>query len=137
MKAPSLTRIFDVIEGGGGVVRVAGGAVRNALLKVPVADIDLATDLAPEKVTELCEAAGLKVAPTGIAHGTVTVVSEGRPYEVTTLRHDVETDGRRARVSFTDDWQADAARRDFTMNAMFCDRRGKICDFTNGYDATL
>jgi poly(A) polymerase len=135
LKAPSLTRIFDVIEAGGGEVRVAGGAVRNALLKLPVADVDLATDLTPEKVTELCVGAGLKVAPTGIAHGTVTVVSDHIPYEVTTLRHDIETDGRRARVSFTDDWEADAARRDFTMNAMFCDRQGKIYDFTEGYEA--
>jgi poly(A) polymerase len=135
LKAPSLTRIFDVIEAGGGEIRVAGGAVRNALMNLPVTDIDLASDLAPERVTELCVAAGLQVVPTGIDHGTVTVVSEHIPYEITTLRHDVETDGRHATVSFTRDWAADAARRDFTMNALYCDRHGKIYDFINGYEA--
>ncbi len=137
LKAPSLQRIFRIIAGAGGEARVAGGAVRNALLKIPVADIDIATTLPPERVTAVCVAAGLTVHPTGIAHGTVTVVSDHHPYEVTTLRHDVETDGRRARVKFTDDWQADAMRRDFTMNAMYCDARGKIYDFTNGYRDVL
>jgi poly(A) polymerase len=137
LKSPALQRVLTVIGAAGGEARVAGGAVRNALLKVPVTEVDIATTLSPERVTEACIAAGLKVHPTGIDHGTVTVVSDHHPYEVTTLRHDVETDGRRATVKFTDDWQADAMRRDFTMNAMYCDARGKIYDFTGGYKDTL
>ena len=133
LRDPALQKILAVISQAGGEARVAGGAVRNGLLKVPVADIDIAVTLAPERVMQVCQAAGMKVVPTGIAHGTVTVVADHRGYEVTTLRHDVETDGRRARVAFHDDWQADALRRDFTMNALFCDGRGKIFDFTNGY----
>ena len=112
---------------------MAGGAVRNAIMGQPVTEVDLATTLSPDAVTRACESAGLAVHPTGIDHGTVTVVSDHTPYEVTTLRHDVETDGRRARVKFTDDWQADAQRRDFTMNALYCDEAGKIYDFTDGY----
>lgn len=137
LKEPGLQRIFSVIKDAGGEARVAGGAVRNALLKVPVADIDLATTLAPQKVAVACEGAGLKVVPTGIEHGTLTVVMNHRPYEITTLRHDVETFGRKARVAFHDDWEADALRRDFTMNALYCDARGKIYDFTNGYQDIL
>ena len=133
LKAPSLQRVFKVIADAGGEARVAGGAVRNALLKEKVTEVDVATTLSPEHVMEVCKAAGLSVHPTGIDHGTVTVVADHHPYEVTTLRHDVETDGRRAKVKFTDDWQADAMRRDFTMNAMYCDARGKIYDFTDGY----
>jgi poly(A) polymerase len=133
LKAPSLQRVFAVIAEAGGEARVAGGAVRNALLKEKVTEVDIATTLSPQRVMGVCKAAGLSVHPTGIDHGTVTVVSDHHPYEVTTLRHDVETDGRRAKVKFTDDWQADAMRRDFTMNAMYCDARGKIYDFTDGY----
>ncbi len=133
LRAASLQRVFKAIAEAGGEARVAGGAVRNALHKIPVADVDLATTLAPEAVKAACETAGMKVVPTGIDHGTVTVVSDHVPYEVTTLRHDVETDGRRAKVQYTDDWQADAWRRDFTMNALYCDARGKIYDFTDGY----
>ena len=133
LRAASLQRIFAAIGNAGGEARVAGGAVRNALLGIPVADIDLATNLSPEQVTKACKAAGLAVHPTGIDHGTVTVVSNHHPYEVTTLRHDIETDGRRAKVQYTDDWQADAMRRDFTMNALYCDASGKLYDFTNGY----
>ncbi len=133
LKAPSLQRVFAAIAGAGGEARVAGGAVRNALLGEAVTEVDLATTLSPEQVTEACTAQGMSVHPTGIDHGTVTVVADHHPYEVTTLRHDVETDGRRATVKFTDDWEADAMRRDFTMNALFCDARGHIHDFTNGY----
>ena len=133
LREPELKRIFAAIAAVGGEARVAGGAVRNALLGAPIADIDLATNLAPESVTAACVKAGLKVHPTGIEHGTVTVVSGKRGFEVTTLRHDVETDGRRAKVAFTGDWQADASRRDFTVNALFCNERGKIYDFTGGY----
>ncbi len=133
LKAPELQRVFGIIAEVGGEARVAGGAVRNALLKEKVSEVDIATTLSPERVMAACRAAGLSVHPTGIDHGTVTVVSDHQPYEVTTLRHDVETDGRRAKVKFTDDWQADAMRRDFTMNAMYCDARGNIYDFTGGY----
>ena len=133
LRAPSLQRVFSIIADAGGEARVAGGAVRDAILKVPVTEVDLATTLPPERVIEIFIAAGLKAHPTGIEHGTVTVVIDHQPYEVTTLRHDVETDGRRAKVKFTSDWQADALRRDFTMNALYCDARGKIYDFTDGY----
>lgn len=133
LNTPSLQRVFAAIAGAGGEARVAGGAVRNALLGEEVTEVDLATTLSPEQVTAACTASGMSVHPTGIDHGTVTVVADHQPYEVTTLRHDVETDGRRARVKFTDDWEADAMRRDFTMNALFCDASGHIHDFTNGY----
>jgi len=137
LRAPGLAKVFAAIAAAGGEARVAGGAVRNALMGLPVSEIDLATTLPPEKVTAACQAHGLHVHPTGIAHGTVTVVADHRPYEVTTLRHDVETDGRRARVAFHDDWREDARRRDFTMNALYCDARGKIYDFTDGYGDIL
>jgi poly(A) polymerase len=129
LRAPTLQRLFHVIGSAGGEARVAGGAVRNALLKVPVTEVDVATTLSPERVMAACAADGMSVHPTGIEHGTVTVVIEHHAYEVTTLRRD----GRRAKVKFTDDWQADAMRRDFTMNALYCDARGKITDFTGGY----
>ncbi len=137
LREPGLQQIFTAIAAAGGEARVAGGAVRNALFKVPVADVDVAATLPPERVMEVCKAAGMGVHPTGIEHGTVTVVAQHRPYEVTTLRHDVETDGRRARVAFHDDWERDALRRDFTMNALYCDARGKIYDFTGGYEDIL
>jgi poly(A) polymerase len=133
LKEPALQRVFALVAEAGGEARVAGGAVRNALLGEPIGDIDIATNLPPQAVTEAFKAAGIPVHPTGIAHGTVTVVVDHRPYEITTLRHDVETDGRRAVVSFTDDWQADALRRDFTINSLYCDGRGKIYDYTDGY----
>lgn len=123
-----LKRVLDAIEGGGDAARVVGGAVRNSLMGVAVTDLDIATTARPEAVSERARAAGLKVVPTGIDHGTVTVVVEGRPFEVTTLRADVETDGRRAVVAFTDDWEEDARRRDFTMNAIYVDRHGHLYD---------
>jgi poly(A) polymerase len=137
LKEPELKHIFAAIAAAGGEARVAGGAVRNALLGQPIADIDLATTLAPEMAMAACAKAGLKVHPTGIDHGTVTVVAGKRAFEVTTLRHDVETFGRHAKVAFTDDWRADALRRDFTVNALYCDERGKIYDFTDGYKDIL
>jgi poly(A) polymerase len=117
-----------------GEARVAGGAVRNALLGVPVADVDVATTLAPTDVMQLCKAKGFGVHPTGVEHGTVTITVEKHPFEVTTLRRDIETNGRHAVVLFTNDWAEDAARRDFTVNAMYCDAVGKIFDFTNSYE---
>ncbi len=132
LKAPDLTAVFAALDGPDGTTRVVGGAVRNALMGLPVHDIDLATRLTPEMVIERAQAAGLKVALTGVAHGTVTVIARGMPFEVTTLRADVETFGRHARVAFTDDWEADAARRDFTMNALYCDDTGVLYDPVGG-----
>ena len=133
LNEPRLQKVMAVLARGGGEVRVAGGAVRNALLGVPIADVDLATTMLPQDVMRVCKAAGLGVHPTGFEHGTVTVVNGGVPFEVTTLRRDVQTDGRRAVVAFSLDWAEDVMRRDFTMNAMYCDAGGKIYDFTNGY----
>lgn len=129
---PRLQALLQVLNAEG-ETRIVGGAVRNALLSVPVADIDLATTLLPDNVLRLAKAAGFGVHPTGLDHGTVTVSLTGAAFEVTTLRKDVATDGRHAVVSFTDDWAEDAARRDFTFNAMYCDAEGKIYDYTNGY----
>jgi poly(A) polymerase len=137
LKEPALQRVFAIIAAAGGDARVAGGAVRNAIMGEPVGDVDLATTLSPHKVTEVFVSAGHSVYPTGIDHGTVTVVIDHRSFEITTLRRDVSTDGRRAVVSFTDDWMQDALRRDFTMNALYCDAAGKIFDYTNGYDDIL
>jgi poly(A) polymerase len=110
-----------------------GGAVRDALMGRPVADVDIATDARPQEVMGAAEAAGLKAVPTGVAHGTVTVVAENRPFEVTTLRKDVETHGRHATVAFTDDWTEDARRRDFTINALYCGADGQVYDPLSGY----
>lgn len=137
LRQPPLQRVMAAIAAAGGEARVAGGAVRNALMGEEVTEIDLATTLSPEQVTAACAAKGLAVHPTGIDHGTVTVVADHHPYEVTTLRHDVETDGRRATVRFTDDWEADAMRRDFTMNALYCDADGVVHDHVGGYPDIL
>lgn len=122
--------VLDALEAAGGQVRFVGGSVRNALMGQAVDDLDLATTLKPEATMAALKAAGLKVVPTGLAHGTVTAVSGGRPYEITTLRRDVETDGRKAVVAFTDDWAEDAARRDFRLNALYADRTGAVFDPT-------
>jgi tRNA nucleotidyltransferase/poly(A) polymerase len=111
-----------------------GGAVRNALLGRPVTEIDLATTAEPERVIALAEEAGLKAVPTGIDHGTVTVIADGLPFEVTTLRRDVETFGRHAKIAYTTSWEEDAKRRDFTLNALYADRDGKVFDPLGGYD---
>ncbi len=132
---PQMSRLLSALDAGSGATRVVGGAVRDGLLGLPVADIDFATRLAPGAVIAALEAAGLKAVPTGLSHGTVTAVAGGRGYEVTTLREDVETDGRRARVAFTDDWRADAARRDFTINALYADPlTGEVMDWFGGVD---
>lgn len=129
---PRTVAVLDalVAAGGPGCVRFVGGCVRNTLVGQGVDDLDLATTLKPEQVVEALKAAKLKAVPTGIAHGTVTAVSGGRPYEITTLRRDVSTDGRRATVAFTDDWAEDAGRRDFRLNALYADRDGTIFDPT-------
>jgi poly(A) polymerase len=112
--------------------RIAGGAVRDVLLGRPVADVDLATPRKPDAVIEALTLAGIRAVPTGLAHGTVTAVSQGRGFEVTTLRRDVETDGRHAVVAFTSDWREDAARRDFTINALSMTRDGDVFDYFGG-----
>lgn len=117
-------------EGGGDCARFVGGCVRNALLDQPADDIDIATRLTPDRTLAALEAAGLKAVPTGIEHGTVTAVAAGRPFEITTLRRDVATDGRRAVVAFTADWAEDAARRDFGLNALYADAGGGLHDPT-------
>jgi poly(A) polymerase len=115
-----------------GDARFVGGCVRNALLGEPVDDIDIATPLSPDEVFKRTRAAGLRPVDTGVEHGTVTVVANSKPFEVTTLRRDVTTDGRRAVVAFTQDWAEDASRRDFTMNALYADVDGKIHDHVGG-----
>jgi poly(A) polymerase len=131
-------RLLKALGADDGLTRYVGGAVRDDLLKLPVSDIDLATQLRPDQVVERLEAVGIKVVPTGIDHGTVTAVSDGQPVEVTSLRRDVSTDGRRATIAYTDDWQEDAARRDFTMNALSADpKTGEIFDYFGGLDDLL
>lgn len=119
-------------EGGPPTVRFVGGCVRDALAGAPVGDIDLATDLVPEEVLRRLEGAGLKAIPTGLDHGTITAVVNHRPFEITTLRRDVETDGRRAVVAYTTDWREDAERRDFTINALSADPDGTLHDYFDG-----
>ncbi|MFN3558195.1 MAG: CCA tRNA nucleotidyltransferase [Brevundimonas sp.] len=116
--------------GGPGCARFVGGCVRNALMGRDIDDVDIATTLKPEETERAIRAAGLKAVPTGIAHGTVTAVSERQPFEITTLRQDVSTDGRNATVAFTDDWAEDAARRDFRLNALYADSDGRVFDPT-------
>jgi len=128
MSAPETRAVMEAL----GNARFVGGAVRNALLGEPVKDIDIATPLTPDDVIARLKAAGLGFAPTGIAHGTITAIANGKPLEVTSLRRDVETDGRRATVAFTTDWAEDAARRDFTMNALYASTTGEIFDSVGG-----
>jgi tRNA nucleotidyltransferase/poly(A) polymerase len=127
-----LPRLLDVLSGDGEEARVAGGAIRNAVMNLPPGDIDIATTATPEEVIRRVTQAGLKAVPTGIEHGTVTVVAAGIPFEVTTLRVDVETFGRKANVHFGRDWKADAERRDFTMNALTATADGTIHDYVGG-----
>ena len=130
-KAPGLRRIVAAL--GADKVKIVGGAVRDTLLGLPVTDIDLATPLLPDEVTRRLEAADIKIIPTGIAHGTVTAIASGDHHEITTLRRDVETDGRRATIAFADNWREDAARRDFTINALYADPdSGAVDDWFGG-----
>ncbi|VFU11047.1 CCA tRNA nucleotidyltransferase [Methylocella tundrae] len=134
LRNPSLDRIFEAIDFGGEETRLVGGAVRNALLGRPVHEIDLATTAAPETTAERASAAGIRVIPTGVEHGTLTLLVGGETFEVTSLREDVETDGRRATVRFGRDFRADALRRDFTINALFLAKDGRIFDYVGGLD---
>ena len=129
---PATAAVLDALEAEGGpdCARFVGGCIRNALVGRPVDDIDIATRLTPERSMAALKSAGIKVVPTGLVHGTVTAVADRRPHEITTLRRDVQTDGRRAVVAFTDDWAEDAARRDFRLNALYADRTGAIFDPT-------
>lgn len=129
---PELARLLEVLDGAGEETRIVGGAVRNALIGRPVHEIDLATTAVPGETSRRAARAGFKTVPTGIAHGTITVVASGTPFEVTTLREDVETDGRHAVVRFGRDFEADALRRDFTVNALSLGRDGTIHDYSGG-----
>lgn len=133
LKQPETMRVFAALSGSDIETRAVGGAVRDALLERPVLDIDFATTAVPDKVMALARKAGLKAIPTGIAYGTVTVVADGVPFEVTTLRRDVETFGRHAKVAFTKDWAEDAQRRDFTLNALYAAPDGTVYDPLGGY----
>ncbi|PKP69802.1 MAG: CCA tRNA nucleotidyltransferase [Alphaproteobacteria bacterium HGW-Alphaproteobacteria-4] len=128
LSEPGLQAVLAMLDGGGHRALLVGGAVRNALLGQAVADIDIATDARPQRVQELCAMAGLRAVPTGIDHGTITVVVAGVGHEVTTFRRDVETFGRHAVVAYADTIEEDAARRDFTMNALYADASGKVID---------
>jgi poly(A) polymerase len=132
MSAPETRAVLDALTSDGSEARFVGGVVRNALLQRPVSDIDIATPLVPGEVIRRLEAARLGAVPTGIEHGTITAVANGKPYEITTLRCDVTTDGRRATVAFTTDWKEDAARRDFTMNALYAAPAGEVFDYFGG-----
>src|SRR5690606_26477555 len=129
---PALQRLLAVLSADDEEARVAGGAVRNALLGQEVADIDIATTCVPDETIRRAEAAGFRTVPTGYEHGTVTVVADKHAYEVTTLRADVETVGRRASVLFGRDWQADAERRDFTINGLYAEADGTVVDLVGG-----
>src|SRR6201746_1526129 len=135
--APWLTsgpaaRVLALLNGDGEEARVVGGAVRNALLKIPTGDIDIATTALPDEVVRRARAAGIKCVPTGIEHGTVTLVVDAQPFEVTTLREDVETFGRKAKVAFGRDWVRDARRRDFTINGLSVSSDGVVHDHVGG-----
>ena len=135
LSRPGIKRLLKALDAHQGTTRFVGGAVRDFLLGEHPGDLDLATTLPPDAVIARLERAGIKAVPTGIEHGTVTAVSSNTVVEVTTLRSDVSTDGRRATVAFTDDWQKDASRRDFTINAIYADPySGELSDYFNGID---
>ena len=132
LQRPALRHLLEVMNGHGEETRIVGGAVRNALLGRPVTEVDCATTALPDVIAQRAKKAGFKSVPTGIEHGTITVVADGEPFEVTTLREDVETDGRYAVVHFGRDFEADAKRRDFTMNALSLSLDGHLHDYTGG-----
>ena len=132
LRSGPAARVLGLLNADGEEARVVGGAVRNALLGVPIVDIDVATTAVPNEVLRRAKAAGIKSVPTGIEHGTVTLVADGQPFEVTTLREDTETFGRKAKVAFGRDWVGDAHRRDFTINALSADLDGVVHDYVGG-----
>lgn len=134
LKSGPAARVLELLNGSGEEARVVGGAVRNALLKIPTGDIDIATTALPAEVIRRARVAGIKSVPTGIDHGTVTLVVDAQPFEITTLREDTETFGRKAKVVFGRDWVVDAARRDFTINGLSVDADGVVHDHVGGLD---
>jgi poly(A) polymerase len=134
LKSGPAARVLALLNGDGEEARVVGGAVRNALLDLPIGDVDIATTALPEEVTRRAKAAGIKSVPTGIEHGTVTLVADGLAFEVTTLREDTETFGRKAKVAFGRDWLRDAERRDFTINGLSVDAEGRVHDYVGGLE---
>src|SRR5260221_6626825 len=137
LKSGPAARVLVLLNGDGEEALVVGGAVRNAMLKIPLGDIDIATTALPDEVVRRAKAAGIKTVPTGIDHGTVTLVVEAQPFEVTTLREDTETFGRKAKVAFGRDWVRDAERRDFTINGLSVDAGGVVHDHVGGLDDVL
>lgn len=132
---PGLDKLFQALEADKDMIRYVGGAVRDSLLGLTVSDVDIATRHLPDEVMARLNAAGIKAVPTGIEHGTITAVLDGWPIEITTLRRDIETDGRRATIAYSDDWREDAARRDFTINALYADPlNGQISDYFGGLE---
>src|ERR1700732_3267183 len=134
LKSGPTSRVLQLLNDNGEEARVVGGAVRNALLKIPIGDVDIATTAVPAEVIRRAKAAGIKSVPTGIDHGTVTLVVDAQPFEVTTLRQDTETFGRKAKVAFGRDWVMDAQRRDFTINGLSVDADGIVHDHVGGLD---
>src|ERR1700685_3749720 len=132
LRSGPAARVLALLNGNGEEARVVGGAVRNALLNVAIGDVDIATTALPDEVVRRAKAAGIKSVPTGIEHGTVTLVIDAHPFEVTTLREDTETFGRRAKVAFGRDWVIDAERRDFTINGLSVDADGVVHDYVGG-----
>src|SRR6195952_6010519 len=135
LKSGPAARVLELLNCNGEEARVVGGAVRNALLNIPIGDIDIATTALPDEVIRRARAAGIKSVPTGLTHGTVTLVVDSHPFEVTTLREDVETFGRKAKVAFGRDWVRDAQRRDFTINGLSVDAEGRVHDHVGGVGA--
>ncbi|MGC1666437.1 MAG: CCA tRNA nucleotidyltransferase [Bradyrhizobium sp.] len=134
LKTGFAARVLKLLNADGEEARVVGGAVRNALLDLPIGDVDIATTALPEEVIRRAKAAGIKSVPTGIEHGTVTLVIDAHPFEVTTLREDTETFGRKAKVAFGRDWVRDAERRDFTINGLSVDGEGLVHDYVGGLE---
>ena len=132
LKKRSVVEVFSALKMPGHTTRIVGGAIRNAIFGVAVLDIDMATTLKPDEVMAAAAGANIKAVPTGIAHGTVTLVLDGDAIEVTTLRADIDSDGRHASVAFGRDWRGDALRRDFTVNALYCDAAGELFDPLGG-----
>src|SRR5246127_1594302 len=134
LKSGATSRVLKLLNAGGEEARVVGGAVRNALLNIAIGDVDIATTALPDEVIRRAKVAGIKSVPTGIDHGTVTLVVDAQPFEVTTLREDTETFGRKAKVAFGRDWVGDARRRDFTINALSVGVDGVVHDYVGGAD---